>query len=113
MGGDLTAVARLDAAAARHGITLRTAAAGAFEQALREGAPDLVVLDLDAGGEPLLEELVRARAAGLLRGRVVGYFSHVDEGLGRNAAAAGCEALARGRFWRTLDEVFAGVAERR
>lgn len=97
--------ARLDEAAAAAGYTLTTATAGALAGALQGSEPDLVVLDLDAGGLALVAELERARAAGLGRGRVIGYFSHIDEQLGAAARRAGCEAFPRGRFWRTLPEI--------
>jgi hypothetical protein len=97
--------ARVDEAAAAAGYRLTTARPGDLIGALRGTDPDLVVLDLDAGGLALVAELEEARVAGLGRGRVIGYFSHIDEQLGAAARRAGCEAFPRGRFWRTLPEI--------
>jgi hypothetical protein len=99
--------ARLEQAASAMGLALTTAAPGGLAEALRRKPPEVVVLDLDGGGEALLAEVERARTGGIEPPRVVGYFSHVDESLGAAARKAGCEALPRGRFWRTLPEVIA------
>ncbi|MGH2820888.1 MAG: hypothetical protein ACRDJ5_09565, partial [Actinomycetota bacterium] len=73
--------------------------------ALASDPPSVLVLDLDQGRDEVLSELEAARGEGAAAGRVVGYFSHVDEPLGAAARAAGCEALPRGRFWRELPEL--------
>ena len=104
VGADLMARARVEQAAAASGYSLATAPAGGLGDALRAHAADLVILDLDAGGRGVLDELERARAQGKVT-RAVGYFSHVDAGLGAAARAAGCEALPRGRFWRALPDI--------
>lgn len=67
--------------------------------AMAEGA-DVVVVDLGRPG--VLEALPAVVAAA---GRVVGFASHVDAGLLEAAAATGCEAVPRSRFFRALDEV--------
>jgi hypothetical protein len=108
VGVDLMAQARLEQAARSEAMATRAVAPSRLVEELEARPADVVVLDLDAGGRALLEELDRARAGGLVHGRVIGYFSHVDEELGRAARAAGCEALPRGRFWRTLAEVLSG-----
>jgi hypothetical protein len=61
----------------------------------------VVVLDLDEVG---VEPLASLRAAGY-EGRVVGFYSHVDEALGERAQSAGIEVHRRGRFWRQLAEI--------
>ncbi|MFN2491139.1 MAG: hypothetical protein ABR529_15700 [Actinomycetota bacterium] len=106
VGGDLMARARLEAAASAAGVALHTASPEGLGEALRAAPARWLILDLDQGRRAALDALVRARADGLVPERVVGYFSHVDEELGRAARAAGCEALPRGRFWRTLPELF-------
>jgi CheY-like chemotaxis protein len=108
VGADLMARARLEQAAGDAGLSVATAPPERLHDALRAHEPDVVILDLDAGGRELLDRLEEARTGGALRGRVVGYFSHVDADLGAAARAAGCEALPRGRFWRALPEVLAG-----
>jgi hypothetical protein len=106
VGGDLMARTRLEAAAAHAGAELLAVPPDALEGALERRSPSLVVLDLDNGGEDLLKGLTAARTRALVPDRVVGYFSHVDTRLGDAARAAGCEALPRGRFWRSLEELF-------
>lgn len=105
--------ARIEDAAAAAGVTLRRTDAAGVLDALRSAPADVLLVDLDAGGEAVLAELARARAEGISPRRVLGYFSHVDEALGRAARAAGCEALPRGRFWRTLPALLARAVDER
>jgi hypothetical protein len=102
---DLLARSRIDDAAARAGWRVELTSAQGLRERLASTPADLLVLDLDAGGKELLEEVARAEDA--LPPRVVGFFSHVDAELGAAAAAAGCEAMPRGRFWRTLPDLLA------
>lgn len=63
----------------------------------------LVVLDLDQ-----VEDVAAwVETAGPLPGRVLGFFSHVQEEKGAAARAAGIEAHPRGRFWRRLAALLA------
>ena len=101
--------ARLEQAVRDAGFTLAIASVDRLDEALRAHEPNVVILDLDAGGRDLLDRLEEARNRGAVTARVVGYFSHVDAGLGAAARAAGCTPLPRGRFWRSLPEVLAGV----
>ena len=93
IGRDIRTPARLESAA---GLAER------IDRADPHALPDdlagyaVVVLDLDETG---IEPAAALRAAGF-EGRVVGFYSHVDEALGRRAAAAQIEAFRRGRFWR-------------
>jgi hypothetical protein len=64
----------------------------------------LLILDLDRGREPALDELDSV-AAGDRPPTVVGFFSHVDAGLAIAARAAGCEPIPRGRFWTALPDL--------
>ena len=61
----------------------------------------LAVVDLDEAGA---DAVVSLRRAGF-SGRVIGFFSHVDEALGRTASEAGAEVYPRGRFWRELGSI--------
>lgn len=99
---DLMARGRLEPAATGAGAELDTVRVDRLLERLRREVPDILVLDLDAGGRDLLAVLETARSKRLLPGRVIGYFSHVDEDLGRAAAAAGIDAFPRGRFWRDV-----------
>lgn len=105
VGGDLSAKARLEAAAAVAKMELRLATFGGMTAALSASKPAVLVLDLDEGREGVLAELMAAGAEGLTPDLVFGYFSHVDEDLGEAARAAGCEPVPRGRFWRTLPDI--------
>lgn len=108
VSGDLMARARLEDGAARAGARLEMASTDSFTEKLRSLRPDLLVLDLDAGRDKVLQRLDEARGHGWLPPRVIGFVSHVDEELAAAARAAGCEPLPRGRFWRTLQEILAG-----
>jgi AmiR/NasT family two-component response regulator len=106
--GDLMARARLEDAAARAGVRLVTASTDSFAEKLHAFRPDLLIVDLDAGREKLLTRLDEARAHGFLPGRVIGFVSHVDVDLAEAARAVGCEAMARGGFWRSLPGLLSG-----
>jgi CheY-like chemotaxis protein len=103
--GDLMAQARLDSAASAAGASVEAVAGGKLVERLRGPGVDLVVLDLDRGRAPLLEAVETARAEGIPLPRVVGFLSHVDDQLADAASRAGCEAIPRGRFWRSLPEL--------
>lgn len=102
---DLLARSRIEDAAARAGWRLESARADDLVERLASARPNLLVLDLDAGGRALLDEVAAAGEA--LPPRVVGFFSHVDAELRAAAVAAGCEAMPRGKFWRTLPDLLA------
>ena len=101
LGSELQARARLEGAAGQGRVV-----------ALRPDAlpPDLddyrlAVVDLDESG---VEGIASLRRAGF-RNRIVGFFSHVDEELGRRAIEAGAETYPRGRFWREVGTIIGGV----
>lgn len=110
VGGELMARARLQNATAGSGMQVRSVLPGALVDELQEMRPKMLVLDLDTGRDVVLDELERARAAGLAPARVLGYFSHVEQELGEAARAAGCEVYPRGRFWRDLRALLAPTA---
>lgn len=105
VGGDLSAKARLEAAAAVAKVELKLTGFGRMREALTSSRPAVLVLDLDDGRERVLEELSAARSEGLAPEVVYGYYSHVDESLAESARRAGCEPVPRGRFWRSLPEM--------
>jgi hypothetical protein len=91
---DLLAVGRVEGAARAAGWDVEVVSPGRPYAGIGR-APDLVVVDLEAVGKDKLGDLA-------FGARTIGFYSHVDEELGRVAAAAGIEALPRGRFWREL-----------
>ena len=105
VGGDLTARARVFDAAERASRSALATTADRLVETLRNSSSDLLILDLDDRREDNLLAVKKARAAGLAPERVVGYYSHVDIAAAEAARAAGCEALPRGRFWRSLDDI--------
>lgn len=104
---DLMARERVRSAAVQNGMDVRYAAPGSVVDTLRSASPDVLVIDLDAGGAPILEEVTAARAEDLLPALILGYFSHVDTALGEAAERAGVTAVRRGRFWSSLPELLA------
>jgi DNA-binding response OmpR family regulator len=76
---DLMAAGRLEAPAKAAGAEIDVVGVEGMIQALRGGDPDLLILDLDAGGRDLLARVEEARAERVLPERVVAYFSHIDE----------------------------------
>lgn len=105
---DLNARARVLAAAEGAGIEVVTAPPTGFRSQL--AGVDLLILDLDRGRDEALTELEAAIAAGEAPSEVVGFLSHVDGSLARDARTAGCRAIARGRFWASLPEIL-GVSD--
>jgi hypothetical protein len=101
VGGDLNAVARVEAACAAAGRELRRTTVERLGYALRE-SPALVLVDLDGAPEALP---ILAATEAISPERVVAYFSHVDTEAGERAAGAGLKALPRGRFWRELPDL--------
>ena len=92
---DLQARVRLEAAVAPlgSGVVVRRP-----DEDPGEERPTAIVLDLDQVGAE-----GASRWAGVARDeqiRVLGFFSHIDEGLGRAANELGIETFSRGRFWR-------------
>lgn len=104
---DLLARSRLEDAAARAGWRVDVTSAQALPERAASSGADVLVLDLDSGGPDLLDRLKEARERGEIPARVVGFFSHVDTALAEAARAAGCEAVPRGKFWRSLPELLA------
>ncbi len=104
VGSDINARARLEKAA---GTTPVQVAATTRLPVLPEGL-DLVVLDLDAGRDALIDDAA-ALAPSHPEVRFAGFYSHVDEALGAKAREAGIEIYPRGRFWSELPAILSGT----
>lgn len=107
-GGDLGARARVLHAANEADLELVTTSVEGMLDALEASTVRVLIIDLDEARAAGLGALNSARARGLAPARVLGFFSHVDDELGEQARSAGCEALPRGRFWRTLPQLLGG-----
>lgn len=101
---DLMFVSRIREAARGHGLEVQTVRrVPELLDACRAGAR-LVLLDLDSARLPVVEALSAICADAAFPGLpVVGFFSHVHAGRGRQARAAGCtQALPRSAFVEQL-----------
>jgi CheY-like chemotaxis protein len=101
---DLVFGARIRAAAEAAGRPLRLVRGGEeLWQVVRDEAPGLVVVDLDARGDPVAAITRLKSEAATQTLPLVAYASHVREDVLRAARAAGADrVLARGVFARSI-----------
>ena len=98
---DLFFQMKLAETAKQLGVDVKVAANGDALMVLLESAPKLVIVDLNARGQPL-QAIERVRQASK-DVRVVGFLSHVQTQLAAQALAAGCnEVLPRSSFTQNL-----------
>jgi CheY-like chemotaxis protein len=98
---DLFFQMKLAETAKQLGVDVKVAANGDALMVLLESAPKLVIVDLNARGQPL-QAIERVRQASK-DVRVVGFLSHVQTQLAAQAQAAGCnEVLPRSSFTQNL-----------
>ena len=99
---DLFFQSKLMETAKQVGVELRACStAEALAAEISGGAPKLIVVDLNASGNPI-EALRRAQSAGR-EIPVIAYLSHVQTELAESARAAGCrEVMPRSKFTRDL-----------
>lgn len=103
--------ARIAETARALGIAFEAVAPEAALERCRVLTPDLVVLDLAAGGDPI--ELVRAlrNDPTAARTEIVAFYPHVDQPLREAAVQAGCDrVLARSAFTARLGGILGGEA---
>ena len=111
---DLFFSVKLAAVARAAGVELAFVAPGALFERCAASPPALVLIDLHAPCDP--PALVRAlKADARTRGiPVIGFYSHVETDLRRDALAAGIdEALPRSAFVNRLPALLAGTCDRR
>jgi len=98
---DLFFQMKLAETAKQLGVDVKVAANGDALMVLLESEPKLVIVDLNARGQPL-QAIERVRQASK-DVRVVGFLSHVQTQLAAQALAAGCnEVLPRSSFTQNL-----------
>lgn len=108
--GDLVFASRAAGAAARIGVTLRTAATpeSLVEQLAAAGAGALVVLDLTTRGFDPHVWVPRFRESVSPPSAILAYGPHVQEASLAAAVEAGCDRVfSRGQFNARMDEIFA------
>jgi CheY-like chemotaxis protein len=96
---------------AKHlGLELKVATNGEALLSLLEPAPNLVIVDLNARGQPLaVIERVRAAQKDL---RVIGFLSHVQRELAEQAQVAGCnEVMPRSTFTQNLAAILGSAKD--
>jgi DNA-binding NarL/FixJ family response regulator len=92
------------------GVELKVATNCDALMSLLESAPKLVVVDLNARGQPIqaIEKLRLARKDI----RVVGFLSHVQRELAAQAQAAGCdEVMPRSSFTQNLAAIMSAAKD--
>ena len=104
---DLFFQARMLETARQVGVELKTVATGeAFFAEAQQGAPALLIVDLNAR-QGAIEALERLRAAGNQR-PVIAFLSHVQVELAERARAAGCKrVMPRSKFTQNLASILA------
>ncbi len=105
---DLFFVARIRTAAAHLGVEAEVTTPDRLAAACGARRPDLAIVDLHAAGA--LDGIRALRSDPALGGvRVVGFYSHVDDSLRRDALAAGAdETLPRSAFTARLAALLEG-----
>lgn len=106
---DLFFATRIAGAAAQLGVTLETPGASEALACIGTSAPDLVILDLTAAGDPLA--LVRSLKAEAATRAIplIGFYPHVDQALRAAALAAGVDqVMPRSAFTARLAALLAG-----
>jgi DNA-binding NarL/FixJ family response regulator len=107
---DLFFQMKLAETAKQLGVEVKVAANGEALLALLEPEPNLVIVDLNAGSQPL-QAIQRLRAAHASL-RVVGFLSHVQRELAAQAQQAGCnEVMPRSSFTQNLAAILNGAKD--
>jgi DNA-binding NtrC family response regulator len=104
---DLFFQAKLLETAKQVGVEVRACSTpDALDAEIAKSAPRLVVVDLNAGSEPLKAlERLHAANAGI---PLIGFLSHVQVDLAERARAAGCrEVMPRSKFTQNLATILA------
>lgn len=105
VGGDLNAVARVEAACAAAGRPFLRTTVERLAAVIETHDPVLAIVDLDDVPDAL--QLLPSDK----RDRAIAFFSHVDTQAGQRAAEGGLRVLPRGRFWRELPQLVRSLPE--
>jgi DNA-binding NarL/FixJ family response regulator len=107
---DLFFQMKLAETAKQLGLEVKVAANVEALLALLEPEPNLVIVDLNARGQPV-QAIERLRAAHA-NVRVVGFLSHVQRELAAQAQQAGCnEVMPRSSFTQNLAAILNGAKD--
>ena len=108
---DLFFATRIAATAQTLGVELEACAAAGALAACRRDPPDLVIVDLQAAGDPVALAVELKRDPATRAVPVAGFYAHVDQAIRRAAEAGGVDVvLPRSAFTARLAELLAGVA---
>jgi len=108
---DLLTSTRIAETARQLGVTHVSAGAKDAVEVCRRSPVDLVIVDLEASGEPRPDAVIRALKgdAGTRSIPVLGFYAHVHNALRESALDAGAEkVLPRSAFSRQLPGLLAG-----
>lgn len=106
---DLFFAARVRETAQQLNATLEEATPGDALQRMAARRPDLVIVDLQAPGEPIGVAAEAKATTGLAGVQWVGFYSHVDSETREKAIIAGVDhVLPRSAFTRRLPEFLRG-----
>jgi CheY-like chemotaxis protein len=108
---DLFFFTRIQSTAALAGITIESCEASALVERCSSDPPDLVVMDLHAGGDPIERARELKRLPATSRIPILAFYSHVETALREQATQAGIDrVLPRSAFSARLAEWLAGPA---
>lgn len=106
---DLMTTSKVDGAATRTEVSLRSVAPGGAVELAQAELPGLVILDLSA---PIadISQLVTDLRAAASKARIIAFGPHVHEVKLQAAQDAGCDqVLTRGQFHKQIDTLLMGT----
>jgi DNA-binding response OmpR family regulator len=107
LSGDLMVASRVEGAAARIGLSLRTVSTDDQAATACANQPNgLLIVDLSTAGLDVAALIAGLTAMADRRPKTIAFGPHVHESLLSAAREAGCdEVISRGQFFAQLDEI--------
>jgi DNA-binding NarL/FixJ family response regulator len=103
---DLFFRSKIDTTARHLNVPVRFADAKSLAKACSESDTAVVLLELSSNGEPLAAIRALRQAQGTQKLPIIGFLSHVDQDLAREAQSAGAtRVLPRSQFSETLPDI--------